>query len=288
MAAIPPVMLVMDISTLSSATTREWLEFSRVGTCYIPRVIYEEMRLLFDRSPDPDLERISREFNRFYPHSGWKITDVVGHHPALKTTTSHALTKRARVSLAVAKCAYGLAQEFPQNLVVLVASDRSLLQKVYDMQVDNLCGIPGSGLIQWSRSGQRPIAIIQKIQQMRTIVGTRSGVSATQPTSSLKSAGTRSASTRLGAAGGRTSPTSPSHNTATKPKKVLIRPSFSISNWVSQLIAIGFTLGALAIAAWIVWTLFLGNEFNPQEFLPSSNSSEAPETFSEPVKQARG
>ncbi|NJO48354.1 MAG: hypothetical protein HC840_01405 [Leptolyngbyaceae cyanobacterium RM2_2_4] len=138
MAAIPPVMLVLDISTLSSATPREWIEFSRVGTCCIPQVIYEEMRLLFDRSPDPDLERISREFSRFYPHSGWKITDVVGHHAALKTTTSHALTKRARVSLAVAKCAYGLAQEFPQNLVVLVASDRELQQKIYDMQINNL------------------------------------------------------------------------------------------------------------------------------------------------------
>jgi hypothetical protein len=267
MAAIPPVMLVLDISTLSSATPREWIEFSRVGTCCIPQVIYEEMRLLFDRSPDPDLERISREFNRFYPHSGWKITDVVGHHTALKTTTSHALTKRARVSLAVAKCAYGLAQEFPQNLVVLVASDRELQQKVYDMQVDNLCAIPSSGLIQWSRSGQRPIAVIQKIQQMRTTVGSRSAVGSTKPISGSKTATTGIKRTSIPA-------TSPTRNTSITPKRAAMRPSLGITSWVSQLIAIGFTLGALAIAAWIVWTLFLGNEFNPQQLLPSSNSSE--------------
>lgn len=275
MAAIPPVMLVLDISTLSSATPREWIEFSRVGTCCIPQVIYEEMRLLFDRSPDPDLERISREFNRFYPHSGWKITDVVGHHTALKTNTSHALTKRARVSLAVAKCAYGLAQEFPQNLVVLVASDRELQQKVYDMQVDNLCAIPGSGLIQWSRSGQRPIAVIQKIQQMRTTVGSRSAVGGlTKPTSGSKTATTGIKRTSIPAA-------SPTRNTSITPKRSLTRPSFGISGLVSQLIAIGFTLGALAIVAWIVWTLFLGNEFNPQQILPSSNSSEqSTRTFS--------
>jgi hypothetical protein len=272
MAAIPPVMLVLDISTLSSATPREWLEFSRVGTCCIPQVIYEEMRLLFDRSPDPDLERISREFNRFYPHSGWKITDVVGHHTALKTTTSHALTKRARVSLAVAKCAYGLAQEFPQNLVVLVASDRELQQKIYDMQVDNLCAIPGSGLIQWSRSGQRPIAVIQKIQQMRATVGTKAAVSSVKSMTGSKTTGSKTATTGI-----KRTPipsASSTRNTSIAPKRAAMRPSLGITSWVSQLIAIGFTLGALAIAAWIVWTLFLGNEFNPQQILPSSNSSE--------------
>ncbi|MBD1998819.1 hypothetical protein H6G00_19705 [Leptolyngbya sp. FACHB-541] len=267
MAAIPPVMLVLDISTLSSATPREWIEFSRVGTCCIPQVIYEEMRLLFDRSPDPDLERISREFNRFYPHSGWKITDVVGHHAALKTNTSHALTKRARVSLAVAKCAYGLAQEFPQNLIVLVASDRELQQKVYDMQVDNLCAIPGSGLIQWSRSGQRPIAVIQKIQQLRAKVGTKTAVGSTKPVTSSKTATTGIKKTSIPAA-------SPTHNTSITPKRALMRPSLGISGLVSQLIAIGFTLGALAVVAWIVWTLFLGKEFNPQQIIPFSNSSE--------------
>lgn len=269
MAAIPPVMLVLDISALSSANTREWLEFSRIGTCCIPQVIYEEMRQLFDRSPDPDLERISREFNRFYPNSGWKITDVVGHHAALKTTTSHALTKRARVSLAVAKCAYGLAQEFPQNLVVLVTGDRELQQKLYAMQIDNLCGIPSPELIQWSRSGQRPIAAIQKIQQMRATVGTRAAVGSTKPISGLKTPTTGIGRTSAPA-------TSQSRKTSIKSRKASVRPSFSISSWVSQLIAIGFTLGALAIAAWIVWTLFLGNEFNPRQILPSSNLSEQP------------
>jgi hypothetical protein len=164
---LPPVILVLDVSALSAASPREWLEFSRVGTAQIPQVVSEEMRFLFDRSPDPDLERVARAFTRFYPTSGWQTTDVNGHHPALKAASGQAMTRRSRVSLAVARCAYGLSQESPGSLVVLVSSDRALLQRLYDVQATNLCGITGPALLQWSRSGQRPIAVSQKFQQMR-------------------------------------------------------------------------------------------------------------------------
>ncbi|NJO48353.1 MAG: hypothetical protein HC840_01400 [Leptolyngbyaceae cyanobacterium RM2_2_4] len=101
---------------------------------------------------------------------------------------------------------------------------------------------------------------------MRATVGSRAAVSSIKPTAGSKTATTGIKRTSIPAA-------SPPRNTSITPKRVAMRPSLGITNWVSQLIAIGFTLGALAIAAWIVWTLFLGNEFNPQEFLPSSNSS---------------
>ncbi|MBD2092898.1 hypothetical protein H6F67_23905 [Microcoleus sp. FACHB-1515] len=168
MTALPPVSLVLDISALSAASPREWLEFSRVGTSHVPQVVYEEMNFLFDRSPDPDLERVARAFKRFYANSGWQITDETGHHPALRAASGQAMTKRSRVSLAVARCAYGLAQNHPANLVVLVSSDRALLQRLYDIQLPNLCGITGAALLQWCRSGQRPIAVSQKLQQMRS------------------------------------------------------------------------------------------------------------------------
>ncbi|NJL22252.1 MAG: hypothetical protein HC895_17800 [Leptolyngbyaceae cyanobacterium SM1_3_5] len=168
MTALPPVSLVLDISALSAASAREWLEFSRVGTSHVPQVVYEEMNFLFDRSPDPDLERVARAFKRFYANSGWQITDETGHHPALKVASGQAMTKRGRVSLAVARCAYGLAQNHANNLVVLVSSDRALLQRLYDIQLPNLCGITGAALLQWCRSGQRPIAVSQKLQQMRS------------------------------------------------------------------------------------------------------------------------
>ncbi|NJN86731.1 MAG: hypothetical protein HC881_10970 [Leptolyngbyaceae cyanobacterium SL_7_1] len=73
MATIPPVILVLDVNALSTATPREWLEFSRVGGCVVPQVVYEEMKFLFDRSPDPDLERIARAFNHFYATSDGKL-----------------------------------------------------------------------------------------------------------------------------------------------------------------------------------------------------------------------
>lgn len=176
---LPPVVLVLDVSALSASSPREWLEFSRVGTVQIPQVVSEEMRFLFDRSPDPDLERVARAFTRFYPTSGWKMTDVSGHHPALKVASSQAMTKRSRVSLAVARCAYGLSQGYPGSLVVLVSSDRALLQRLYDVQTSNLCGITGPALLQWSRSGQRPIAVSQKLQQMR-VPGGRSPATVSQ------------------------------------------------------------------------------------------------------------
>jgi hypothetical protein len=171
MVAIPPVILVFDISALSAASCNEWREFARVGSCYIPQVIYEEMKLMFDRSPDPDLERIAKDFNRFYATSNWKITEADAHHTALRMASGQALTRRARVSIAVGRSAYALSQTFPSSLVVLVTKDRSLLQRLYEIPEVNLCGITGEALLQWSRSGLRPIAVIQKVQQFRTAHG---------------------------------------------------------------------------------------------------------------------
>lgn len=171
MVAIPPVILVFDVSALSAASCSEWREFARVGNCYIPQVIYEEMKMMFDRAPDPDLERIAKDFHRFYATSNWKVTQADAHHAALKMGAGQSLTRRARVSLAVGRSAYALSQTFQSSLVVLVTKDRSLLQRLYEIPEVNLCGITGEALLQWSRSGSRPIAVIQKIQQFRTAHG---------------------------------------------------------------------------------------------------------------------
>ncbi len=168
MVAIPSVILVFDVSALSAASCSEWREFARVGNCYIPQVVYEEMKMMFDRSPDPDLERIAKDFHRFYANSNWKVTQADAHHTALKMGAGQSLTRRARVSLAVGRSAYALSQSFQSSMVVLVTKDRSLLQRLYEIPEVNLCGITGEALLQWSRSGSRPIAVIQKIQQFRT------------------------------------------------------------------------------------------------------------------------
>jgi hypothetical protein len=171
MAAVPSIILVFDVSALSAASCSEWREFARVGHCYIPQVVYEEIKMMFDRSPDPDLERIAKDFHRFYATSNWHVTQADTHHAAFKMGAGQSLTRRARVSLAVGRSAYALSQSFQSSMVVLVTKDRSLLQRLYEIPEVNLCGITGEALLQWSRSGSRPIAVIQKIQQFRTTHG---------------------------------------------------------------------------------------------------------------------
>jgi hypothetical protein len=268
MTATPPVLLVLDVSALSATTPREWLEFSRVGVGHVPQLVYEEMRFLFDRSPDPDLERVSRAFTRFYPTSGWQITDESAHHPALKVVGGQAMTKRARVSQAVARCAYGLALNHPASLVVLVTADRSLLQRLFEIQVSNLCGVTGPTLMQWSRSGQRPIIVSQKLQQMR-VPGKNhsSGRSASQvssPTSPVRITAGTPPKTAIQTKTTIQSPTKVSTNVTPKWKK------YAASGWWVALVA------AIGLAAWAMFNTTV-KQNSPK---PPSPVSDRPALFS--------
>jgi len=232
MAATPPVILVFDIGALAGANPAEWREFSRVGSCCIPQVIYEEMKLLFDRSPDPDLERIAKSFNRFYASSGWRITDISASHAAFKVASGQALTRRARLSLAVGRCGYGLAQTYPGSLVVVATQDRSLLQRLYDLPCVNLCGVPVESLLQWSRTGQRPVQVSQRLQQFRVVHDL-------PPNTVLASEGYQ-----------RTSPTRLSATPLTPMKKVS-----SVPDWLPDFVSLLLAAGGLAVAGYFVWQI---------------------------------
>lgn len=257
MSALPPVILVLDINALSTATPREWMEFSRVGSCIIPQVVYEEMKFLFDRSPDPDLERIAKAFTRFYASSGWKVSEAQAHHPLLKSSTNQSLTKRARVSLAVGRCAYAISESFSSSLVVLVSSDRSMLQRIYDIQAANLCAITGQSLLQWCRTGQRPIAVSQKIQRIRAVndPSLATGFSAI-PTSSIRTTSTSRINTTI-----------PSSRTVTPSSRTrsrtVVRDASNIkfSEGLEQLIRLGLAVGGLALGVWLLWTVFRSVDF---------------------------
>lgn len=302
MTSLAPVRLILDISTLSATTTREWLGFTRVGDCYIPHVVYEEIRFLYERSPDPDLERVSREFNRFYASSGWKISEINGHHPLLKSATGRALTKRARVALAVARCAYGEAQKNSKQLVVLVTSDRAILQRVYDIQLPNLAGIPSSALLNWSRSGKRPVAVTQKLQELRDLGYSKTGLSGHvyQPTSPARRASTRStyrsqsASSRTSNPRSRTRPgtVARSYSTRIQPYKTRIQKTptsrtyssqrgrkTSVSKyipavppWFPQFMSMLSAFAALAVAGGILWIIF-GTSYLDKLFLPKEQAA---------------
>ncbi|MBF2090760.1 MAG: hypothetical protein IGR80_09675 [Synechococcales cyanobacterium K44_A2020_017] len=238
--AIPPVEVVLDLSTLSATNTREWMGFARVGTCYVPKIIHEEMRFLHERAPDPDLERVAREFNRFYRDCQWHISDAIAHHPALRSSSGEALTKRNRIGLAVARCAYGLAEDNPTHLVVLVVSDRAMMQRIYSMKVPNLCAINGAMLLQWSQTGQRPIPIIQKIQEMRISSGTRARLAVNASSSSHSTY--IQTSTRI------------QSNSSPRPRSPVIHaPVASTPSWLPDVISILTALAALGIAIAVGW-----------------------------------
>lgn len=257
MVAAPPVILVFDVSALSAAAPTEWREFSRVGNCYVPQIAYEEMKMLFDRSPDPDLERLAKAFNRFYATSGWKVSEANAHHPLFKAGSGQAMTRRARVSLAVGRCAYGMSQEFPNSLVVLVSKDRSLLQRLYEIPSFNLCGITGDALLQWSRTGQRPIAVSQKFQQFRAAHGMQPAPPQNPPTPSQPHPSTMS----------------PPAATPSLTKSVRSSPVRGplVSDWLPEAKSLFLAAIGLAIAAYLVWVLLHTVELGDL-FPPSSNA----------------
>ncbi|WP_416671738.1 PIN domain-containing protein [Egbenema bharatensis] len=278
MVAVPPVILVFDVNALSAATPSEWREFSRVGNCYVPQVVYEEMKMLFDRSPDPDLESLAKAFNRFYATSGWKVTEAAGTHPVLKMGSGQALTRRARVSLAVGKCALGLSEEFPNSLVVLVTNDRSLLQRLFDIPNVNLCGITGDSLLQWSRTGQRPIAVSQKFQQFRAAYGL-------PPTASSKPSRSTSTGSPTGSPSGSSRPTTTySPSKSTKSRSVRTSPDWL--DWLPEARLFLLTLIGLAVAGYLLWTLF--NLIDWQDIFRSPNSQSFRSEFFLSVDITRG
>ncbi|MGG6292948.1 hypothetical protein ACQ4M4_00880 [Leptolyngbya sp. AN02str] len=257
MAFIPPVLLVLDISALSGGTTREWLEFSRVGKVHVPQPVYEEMRLLFDRSPDPDLEELAKSFSHFYPTSGWQVVDVTAHHSSL-TAVGQALTRRSRTALAAARCAYALSLNFSNHLVVLVTNDQGLLQRVYDIPSNNFCAINASALMQWSRTGQRPVAVSQKLQQLRASISAN--------LSSGLVGQTRSTSATRTSVGTTTKPATRPSSTVQRPQRRLPGQSYSpdTAESISNMISLMLAVGGVAVAGWLLWSMFSNvNWFEP-------------------------
>lgn len=175
MSAPHSFLLVIDLSVLLSVRSKEWQEFAKIGECYLPVMVFEEMKFLSKRAPEPEQEKAAREFLRFYPHSRWQQTTESRSHPSLTPVGGEALSKKARLSLTVAECAYGLAhqQRSSGGFVVLVADDHNLLQRAQAVRSPNLCGIPVTALIQWARTGQIPPVITQKQQLTGTATASR-------------------------------------------------------------------------------------------------------------------
>lgn len=165
---IPPILLLFDTTAILATKTRDWSEFSRLGECYAPDAVLEQLEYMNDHASEPEVEAIAREFTRFYSNNDWKKTNSLADHPLLKPAAGHTLSKRARLSLDVLRCAYGMALRYPDSLIVLVANDQAMLQQVLNLQVKNLCGIPLTALVQWNRTQRRPQTVSQHLLSLRT------------------------------------------------------------------------------------------------------------------------
>lgn len=168
MSLLPSFVIVFDTSALLAGKTREWQQFSQLGECVITEGVLEAMTVLCDRAPEPAIEATAREFARFYPTSGWQVSLAIAEHPSLKPVDGHNLSQRARLSLGVLQCAYGIARRRRDSLVIVVANDQPMLQKLQGLNTKNLCGIPLAALMQWSRTQRRPAAVAHYLQLTRS------------------------------------------------------------------------------------------------------------------------
>lgn len=162
----PPILVLLDLSAILAGTSREWPGYARVGKCFLPQVVYEEIEFLCKRASEPSQEKAARDFMRFYPSSGWQLTSADANHLSVTVPAGKDMSKQARLTVATVRCAYGLSKEQERHLVVFVGNGHSLLQKIQALRAMNLCGITATQLLQWSRTRQRPEAVTEHMQMM--------------------------------------------------------------------------------------------------------------------------
>jgi hypothetical protein len=171
---LPPVLVTFDADVLMAGRTQVWQEYAKVGSCYLPEVVYDEIDYLTGKAVEKAQEQVAREFMRFFADSGWIVTDAQETHRALEPSIKNQ-SAQAMLVVATAQCVYGLAQEHPEALVVFVSNSQPLLKRISSVGAANLCGITAAMLLNWARKGERPPAATQQLQSlMRTLADRQS------------------------------------------------------------------------------------------------------------------
>ena len=267
--SLPQILLLFDTSVILNDGARVWGGFQRIGACWLPQVVLNQVRFLCNRASEPVQEQIAREFFRFYPGSGWRTTDETMAHPALQPAKGQTLSKRARQMMIIAECAYGFSQRFPTQLVVLVSDNQPLLKQIQTLQVANLCGITGSALKRWSLSGNRPEAVNQAYQKMKTAslrqANVRSPASSSKPTMRTSPAVKHAMTTRPKT---RKPISSPSRRTTPDINTVSRFYAFS------QMVSLAISLVGFVIVGLLVWRLV-----QPQSFEQFWRQNNLPQLF---------
>lgn len=169
---LPPVLVTFDADVLMAGRTQVWQEYAKVGRCYIPEVVYDEIDYLTGKAVERAQEQVAREFMRFFADSGWIATDAQETHRALEPSIKNQ-SKQAMLVVATAQCVYGLAQEHPDALVVFVSNSQPLLKRLASVGAANLCGMTGAMLLNWARKGERPAVATQQLQSLMRMLAER-------------------------------------------------------------------------------------------------------------------
>lgn len=244
MATTPPIAILLDLSSIMGSSIREWQEYSRIGNCYLPQIIYEEIEFLTDRAPEPNLEKTAREFTRFFPESGWQLTNAHAVHPTINPAAGQNLSKQARLVVSVAQCMYGFAQENPNNLVVFVSNAQPILQRVPGLNQPNLCGITTAALLQWVRTKQRPPAVTQKLQ---TFSNSETSATVSQSKPTAKNSPPANSPAMTGPASAAQTPT---------------RQRSSSNNLLTKIVATLVSLLIFAVVGFTAWRFIQPQSFN--------------------------
>ena len=171
---LPPVLVTFDADVLMAGRTQVWQEYAKVGSCYLPEVVYDEIDYLTGKAVEKAQEQVAREFMRFFAESGWITTDAQETHRGLEPSIKNQ-SAQAMLVVATAQCVYGFALENPDSLVVFVSNSQPLLKRIASVGCGNLCGITGAMLLNWARKGERPAAATQQLQSlMRTLADRQS------------------------------------------------------------------------------------------------------------------
>lgn len=260
MSDLPPILLLLDLSALLVSKPREWQEFTRLGNCYVPQLVYQEIQALSQIGIERNHEQTAKEFCRFFAESNWQLTGAGALHPSLQPSDGQNISKRARLAQSVSECAYGFARSSPGRLVVLVSNDQPLLKRVQGLGVANLCGVPVSAMLIWSRSDRRPPIVAQHLQAMRSNTVMVSGVTAPRRLQASSSLPKRTVSRPV---------------REPQPKVRPIQPLYNHPSLFHQIMSGVSTLVAVVIALSIVWYVVQPKSFN--QFLRQRNLPTLPE-----------
>ncbi len=165
MSARPQILLVFDTTSLLAGDSKAWKDYKRVGTCFVPKVVFEALQHFADRAAEPGQEKVAKEFMAFWPKSGWQQTTATATHRKLEPAEGASISLTARLSLEIACAAYGVALERENAIVVFVCNGQPLLKRIHALRQNNLCGITSSMLLQWSRAQKEPEVVTQQLER---------------------------------------------------------------------------------------------------------------------------